>query len=51
MAKLRDRFRDREWQKCCGKGCKKCVIHNAYIDEYGKKAGEKKFQKDHEKMH
>jgi hypothetical protein len=51
MTKLRGQFGAKQWKKCCGKGCKKCDIHNAYIDEFGKKAGEKQFQKDREKMH
>jgi len=51
MAKFRMQFTDKQWQKCCGNGCKKCEIHNAYLDAYGKKKGEQKFGKDHEKMH
>jgi hypothetical protein len=51
MAKLKDQFSDKQWSKCCGKGCKKCEIHNAYLAEFGKKEGEKRFQKDHDKMH
>jgi hypothetical protein len=51
MAKLRDEFPKKDWKHCCGKGCKKCAIHNAYLDAYGKKEGEKKFAKDHDRMH
>jgi hypothetical protein len=51
MAKFRDRFSAKAWKKCCGKGCKKCEIHNAYLAEFGEKAGEKKFAKDHDKTH
>jgi hypothetical protein len=51
MAKFREQFNDKQWDKCCGHGCKKCAIHNAYLAEYGKKKGEKKFAKDHDKMH
>ena len=51
VAKFREQFSKKEWKKCCGKGCKKCDVHNAYLDEFGKKAGWKKFQKDHDKMH
>jgi hypothetical protein len=51
VAKFREQFSDKAWKKCCGHGCKKCDIHNAYLAEYGKKQGEKKFQKDHDKMH
>jgi hypothetical protein len=51
MAKLRNEFSKKEWKHCCGNGCKKCAIHNAYLDAYGKKEGEKKFAKDHDRMH
>ena len=51
MAKLRNEFGKKEWKKCCGSGCKKCGIFNAYLDEYGKKEGKKRFKKDHDKMH
>jgi len=51
MTKFREQFTRKQWKKCCGKGCKKCDVHNAYLDEFGKKAGEKRFDKDHDKMH
>jgi hypothetical protein len=51
MAKFRNRFSAKAWGKCCGKGCKKCDIHIAYLGEFGKKAGEKEFEKDHGRMH
>jgi hypothetical protein len=51
VAKFRERFSKKQWSKCCGKGCGKCEIYNAYLDEYGKKAGRKKFEKAHDKMH
>ena len=51
MAKLKHEFSKKQWQHCCGKGCKKGDIHNAYLDAYGHRAGEKKFAKDHAKMH
>ena len=35
MAELRKRFSRSEWKDCCGKGCKKCEIAQAYIKEYG----------------
>ena len=38
-AELRERFSRKEWKDCCGKGCKKCDIAQAYIGEYGKKEG------------
>jgi hypothetical protein len=51
MTKLRDDFTKKDWKNCCGKGCKKCTVHSAYLDAYGKKEGEKKFAKDYDKMH
>jgi len=51
VAKFRKQFSKKQWKKCCGKGCKKCEIHSIYLDEYGKKPGEKRFEKDHDKMH
>jgi hypothetical protein len=51
MTKLRNEFPKKDWKHCCGKGCTKCDIHNAYLDAYGKKEGEKKFAKDHARMH
>jgi hypothetical protein len=38
-AELRERFSRKEWKDCCGKGCKKCDIAQAYIGEYGRKEG------------
>ena len=51
MTKLSNEFSKKEWKHCCGKGCKKCDIHNAYLDAYGHREGEKKFAKDYDKMH
>ncbi|HUK77582.1 MAG TPA: hypothetical protein VL117_08285 [Thermoleophilia bacterium] len=51
MTKLRDEFSKKEWKHCCGKGCKKCALHNAYLEAYGKKEGEKKFARDYDRMH
>ena len=36
---LMERFSRKQWKDCCGKGCKKCEIAQAYIGEYGKKKG------------
>ena len=36
---LMERFTRKQWKDCCGKGCKKCEIAQAYIGEYGKKEG------------
>jgi len=46
MSKLRKIFSENEWKDCCGGFCKDCKIANAYREKYGKKAGEKKFNKD-----
>jgi len=49
MSKLRKDFSEREWKECCGGFCKDCKITNAYQKKYGKKEGEKKFNKDKKK--
>ena len=36
---LIERFSRKQWKDCCGKGCKKCEIAQAYIGEHGKKKG------------
>jgi hypothetical protein len=36
---LMQRFSRKQWKGCCGSGCKKCAIAQAYIGEYGKKKG------------
>jgi hypothetical protein len=36
---LIERFSRKQWKDCCGKGCKKCEIAQAYMGEYGKKKG------------
>ena len=46
MTELRDQFSRKQWKDCCGKGCKKCDIAQAYIDEYGKKKGLDKLNDD-----
>jgi hypothetical protein len=35
VTKLKNEFSRKEWKDCCGKGCKKCEIAQAYIAEYG----------------
>ena len=37
MTKLKNEFSRKEWKDCCGKGCKKCEIAQAYIAEYGER--------------
>jgi hypothetical protein len=39
VPELKERFSRKEWKDCCGKGCKKCDIAQAYAGEYGKKEG------------
>ncbi len=46
MAELKERFSRKQWKDCCGKGCKKCEIAQAYIGEYGKKDGLEKLNED-----
>ena len=47
MTKLKHEFSRKEWKGCCGKGCKKCEIAQAYIAEYGsRKAGLEKLNAD-----
>ena len=35
VTKLKNEFSRKQWKDCCGKGCKKCEIAQAYIAEYG----------------
>ena len=49
MSKLRKDYTDKEWKECCGGFCKDCNIAKAYRKKYGKKEGEKKFNKDKKK--
>lgn len=35
MTTLKNEFSRKQWHDCCGKGCKKCEIAQAYIAEYG----------------
>jgi hypothetical protein len=47
VTKLKNEFSRKEWKDCCGKGCKKCEIAQAYIAEYGdRKAGLDKLNAD-----
>jgi hypothetical protein len=46
VADLKDKFSRKEWKDCCGKGCKKCDIAQAYIGVYGKKKGLDKLNED-----
>ena len=46
MTKLKSEFSRKEWKDCCGKGCKKCAIAQAYIGQYGRSDGLKKLNAD-----
>lgn len=46
MTKLRDQFSRKKWKDCCGKGCKKCAIAQAYQEEYGRKDGLERLNAD-----
>jgi general stress protein YciG len=47
LTKLKDEFTRKEWKGCCGKGCKKCEIAQAYIEKYGdRKVGLEKLNAD-----
>jgi hypothetical protein len=35
VTKLKNEFSRKQWHDCCGKGCKKCEIAQAYIAEFG----------------
>jgi hypothetical protein len=37
VTKLKNEFSRKEWKGCCGGGCKKCEIAQAYIAEYGER--------------
>lgn len=39
MTKLKNEFSRKEWKDCCGRGCKKCAIVQAYIGKYGRSEG------------
>ena len=46
MTKLKSEFGRKQWKDCCGKGCKKCEIAQAYTAEYGRKEGLEKLNAD-----
>ena len=39
MTKLKDEFTRKEFKDCCGGGCKKCELAQAYIAEFGDRKG------------
>jgi hypothetical protein len=46
VTKLKNTFSRKQWKDCCGKGCKKCAIAQAYIGEYGRGEGLEKLNAD-----
>ena len=46
MTDLKEEFGRKQWKGCCGKGCKKCEIAQAYIGEYGRSEGLEKLNDD-----
>ena len=46
VTELMEQFSRKQWKDCCGKGCKKCEIAQAYTAEYGKKKGLDKLNDD-----
>jgi len=46
MPELKTAFKRKTWKDCCGKGCKKCAIAQAYIGEFGRKEGLEKLNAD-----
>jgi hypothetical protein len=46
VTKLKDEFTAKQWKGCCGKGCKKCEIAQAYIGKYGRTEGLEKLNAD-----
>ena len=50
MSKLKDDYTPKQWKSCCGKGCKKCDIAQAYIARYGRAEGLERLSVDRAKM-
>ena len=49
MTKLKNEFSRKEFKDCCGGGCKKCKLAQAYIAEYGsRKEGLEKLNARHQ---
>jgi hypothetical protein len=46
VTKLKSEFGRKQWKDCCGKGCKKCEIAQAYVAEFGRKEGLEKLNAD-----
>ncbi len=50
MPELKETFTRKEWKGCCGGGCKKCAIAQAYIAAYGKSKGLEVLRQDRAEM-
>ncbi len=48
MAELKDEFGRKAWKDCCGKGCRKCEIAQAYTGAHSRKDGLELFRADRE---
>jgi len=46
VTKLKSTFSRTEFKDCCGKGCKKCELVQAYTAEYGRTKGLAKLNED-----
>jgi hypothetical protein len=46
VTKLKNDFSRKQWKDCCGKGCKKCEIAQAYVGRYGRGDGLEKLNAD-----
>jgi hypothetical protein len=50
VTKLKHEFTAKQWKGCCGHGCKKCEIAQAYIGKYGRSEGLEKLNSDRDAM-
>ena len=50
MTKLKHEFTAGQWKDCCGHGCKKCEIAQAYVGKYGRSDGLEKLNADRDAM-
>jgi hypothetical protein len=46
MPELMTKFSRSKWKDCCGKGCKKCEMAQAYIEAYGRAKGLERLNED-----
>jgi hypothetical protein len=50
VTKLKTEFTPKQWKGCCGHGCKKCEIAQAYIGKYGRSEGLERLNDDRDAM-